>query len=171
MSNQENQIDAVNNQNAQESQEPSFSIQRVYLKDCSVEQPNSPQVFLEKNTPDIDIEVNVAASRLQETIFEVVVSATVTIKQGDKTALLVEAQQAGIFEVAYFPEDQIDPIISIACPTIIYPYLRSNIADLITRAGFQPVHLSEINFQNLYEQRLDDLQNQANSEAATATLQ
>jgi preprotein translocase subunit SecB len=156
-------------QNNQPEVEAGFHIQRIYLKDCSVEQPNSPEVFLEKATPDIDIEVNVSASRLQETVFEVVVMATVTIKQNEKMAILVEAKQAGIFEVVNFPEEQIDPIVSIACPTIIYPYLRSNIADLISRAGFQPVHLSEINFQALYEQRIQEMTQQ--QQAATPTLQ
>jgi len=163
--NQEN----TQNQNPNQDAETGFHIQRIYLKDCSVEQPNSPEIFLEKTTPDIDIEVNVSASRLQEFVFEVVVMATVTIKQGEKIAVLVEAKQAGIFEVVNFPEEQIDPIVSIACPTIIYPYLRSNIADLITRAGFQPVHLSEINFQSLYEQRIQEIMQQ--DAAAAPTLQ
>jgi preprotein translocase subunit SecB len=160
------------NQTNQSEVESGFHIQRIYLKDCSVEQPNSPEVFLEKTTPDIDIEVNVSASRLQETVFEVVVMATVTIKQNQKIAVLVEAKQAGIFEVVNFPEEQIDPIVSIACPTIIYPYLRSNIADLISRAGFQPVHLSEINFQALYEQRIQEvMEHQAQQQVAAPTLQ
>jgi preprotein translocase subunit SecB len=165
MSNQE-QIQNQENQAAEG--ETGFHIQRIYLKDCSLEQPNSPEIFLEKATPDIDIEVNVSASRIQESVFEVVVMGTVTIKQNEKVAILVEAKQAGIFEVVNFPEEQIDPIISIACPTIIYPYLRSNIADLISRAGFQPVHLSEINFQALYEQRVQELMDQ---QSAAPTLQ
>lgn len=140
--------------------EPFFNIQRVYLKDCSIEQPNSPFVFLEQQTPDIQIEVNVSATRLEDVVYEVVVTASVGIKQGEKVALLVEAHQAAIFEIGNLENSQLDAVLGISCPTTIYPYLRANVADLIARAGFQPVHLSEINFQGLYEQRLQDLQNQ-----------
>ena len=148
-----------NNQNvAENNNEPFFNIQRVYLKDCSIEQPNSPQVFLEQNAPDIEIQLDVSATRLQDTIFEVVVKSVLTIKQQDKVALLIELHQSGIFEIKNVDESQLDPILGIACPTIIYPYLRSNMADLIARSGFAPIHLSEINFQVLYEQRLQRLQ-------------
>ena len=148
-----------NNQNvAENNNEPFFNIQRVYLKDCSIEQPNSPQVFLEQNAPDIEIQLDVSATRLQDTIFEVVVKSVLTIKQQDKVALLIELHQGGIFEIKNVDESQLDPILGIACPTIIYPYLRSNMADLIARSGFAPIHLSEINFQVLYEQRLQRLQ-------------
>jgi preprotein translocase subunit SecB len=148
-----------NNQNiAENNNEPFFNIQRVYLKDCSIEQPNSPQVFLEQNTPEIEIQLDVSATRLQDTIFEVVVKSVLTIKQQDKVALLIELHQGGIFEIKNVDESQLDPILGIACPTIIYPYLRSNMADLIARSGFAPIHLSEINFQVLYEQRLQRLQ-------------
>ncbi|MFM2344494.1 MAG: preprotein translocase SecB subunit [Pseudomonadota bacterium] len=155
-----------NNQNtAENSNEPFFNIQRVYLKDCSIEQPNSPQIFLEQNTPDIEIQLDVSATRLQDTVFEVVVKSVLTIKQQDKAALLIELQQAGIFEIKNVEDSQLDPILGIACPTIIYPYLRSNMADLIARSGFAPIHLSEINFQVLYEQRLQRLQQEQAQQA------
>ncbi len=146
--------------------EPFFNIQRVYLKDCSIEQPNSPQVFLEQNAPEIEIQLDVSASRLQDEIFEVVVKSVLTIKQKEKVALLIELQQGGIFEIKNVDESQLDPILGIACPTIIYPYLRSNMADLIARSGFAPIHLSEINFQVLYEQRLQRLQQEQEAQQA-----
>jgi len=141
-------------QNNQQEDQPFFNIQRVYLKDMSLEQPNSPAIFLETEAPAVEVQVNVGATQLQEGIFEVVVTGTVTTKVQDKVAFLVEAHQAGIFDIRNVPVEQLDPLLGIACPTILYPYLRGNIADVITRAGFQAIHLSEINFQALYEQRL-----------------
>ena len=133
---------------------PVFQIQRVYLKDVSLEQPNSPKILLEQAQPQVDINLAVAADPVADGIYEVAVSATVTTKVGDKTLFLVEAKQAGIFEIRNLPQDQMGPVIGIACPGIVYPYLRATVADLITRAGFPPVHLSEVNFQAMYEAQL-----------------
>ena len=132
---------------------PVFQIQRVYLKDLSLEQPNSPAILLEQAQPSVDIQLGVEASPVAEGMFEVAVTATVQTKVNDKTVFLVEAKQAGIFEIRNLPEDQMGPIMGIACPQIVYPYLRGNVADLIQRAGFPPVHLAEINFQAMYEQQ------------------
>ena len=115
--------------------------------------------------PSVEVEVDVKADRLAESVFEVVVSGTVTAKVKDKIAFLIEAKQAGIFDIRNIPDEQLDPLVGIACPTILFPYLRSNIADAITRAGFPPIHLAEINFQALYEQRLAQLQQQAGAAA------
>ena len=131
----------------------------------SLEQPNSPAIFLEQDMPSVEVEVDVKADRLAESVFEVVVSGTVTAKVKDKIAFLIEAKQAGIFDIRNIPDEQLDPLVGIACPTILFPYLRSNIADAITRAGFPPIHLAEINFQALYEQRLAQLQQQAGAAA------
>jgi len=98
------------------------------------------------------------------------VSGTVTAKVKDKVAFLIEAKQAGIFDIRNIPDEQLDPLVGIACPTILFPYLRSNIADAITRAGFPPIHLAEINFQALYEQRLAQLQQQAEGAPNGSTL-
>jgi preprotein translocase subunit SecB len=138
---------------AEQNQQPVFQIQRVYLKDVSLEQPNSPAIFLEQEPPAMEVAVDVGAEVLAEGIYESTVTITVTAKVGDKVAFLVEGKQAGIFEVRNIPEDQLDPLLGIGCPNIIYPYLRANIADMVTRAGFPPVHLSEINFEVFYEQR------------------
>ncbi len=132
---------------------PVFQIQRVYLKDLSLEQPNSPAILTSQEQPSVDIQLGVAMEQVADGIVEVTVTATVTTKIEDKTVFLVEAKQAGIFEVRNLPEDQMGPVIGIACPQIIYPYLRGNVADVIQRAGFPPVHLAEINFQAMYEQQ------------------
>ncbi|MGV3653922.1 MAG: protein-export chaperone SecB [Noviherbaspirillum sp.] len=139
---------------ADENLQPVFQIQRIYLKDISLEQPNSPAAFLEQTPPNIEVAVDVGAEALADGIYESTVTITVTAKVAEKVAFLVECKQAGIFEARNIPDEQLDPLLGIGCPNIIYPYLRANIADLITRAGFPPVHLSEINFEVFYQQRL-----------------
>ena len=138
---------------SEEQATPVFQIQRVYLKDLSLEQPNSPAILTSTEQPNVDIQLGVGMEEVADGIVEVTVTATVTTKIEDKVVFLVEAKQAGIFEVRNLPEDQMGPVIGIACPQIIYPYLRGNVADVIQRAGFPPVHLAEINFQAMYEQQ------------------
>ena len=144
-------------ENTESNDQPVFQIQRVYLKDLSLEQPNSPAIFLEQDAPQIEVAVDVGAEALAEGIFESTVTITVTAKIKDKVAFLVEGKQAGIFEVRNIPAEQLDPLLGIGCPNIVYPYLRANIADAITRAGFPPIHLAEINFEVFYQQRLQAL--------------
>jgi preprotein translocase subunit SecB len=138
---------------SEEQTTPVFQIQRVYLKDLSLEQPNSPAILTSSEQPSVDIQLGVGMEQVADGIVEVSVTATVTTKIQDKTVFLVEAKQAGIFEIRNLPEDQMGPIVGIACPQIVYPYLRGNVADVIQRAGFPPVHLAEINFQAMYEQQ------------------
>jgi preprotein translocase subunit SecB len=128
---------------------------RVYLKDVSLEQPNSPQILTSTEGPSVDIQLGVAVEQIAQGQVEVVVQATITSKIGDKTLFLVEAKQAGIFEARDIPEDQMGPLVGITCPQIVYPYLRGNVADLVQRAGFPPVHLAEVNFQAIYMQQLE----------------
>lgn len=133
--------------------DPVFNIQRVYLKEASLEQPNSPAILLETEQPAVEINLGINAENVAEGIFEICVTATVQTKIQDKTVFLAECKQAGIFEIRGIPDDQMGPVVGIACPQIVYPYLRGNVADLVTRAGFPPVHLAEINFQSMYEQQ------------------
>ncbi len=150
----------------QPEQQPVFNIQRVYLKDLSLEQPNSPAIFLEQEAPGIEVQLDVGNEKLADGIHEATITITVTAKIGDKVAFLVEGKQAGIFEARNIPEDQMDPLLGIACPNIIYPYLRANISDAVSRAGFPPIHLTEINFEVFYHQR-----RQAMARAATQQVQ
>jgi preprotein translocase subunit SecB len=147
--------------------EPVFQIQRVYLKDLSLEQPNSPAILLDPEQPAVDIQLGVAATPVADGLFEVSVTATVQTKIQDRTVFLVEAKQAGIFEIRNLPDEQMAQVLGIACPQIVYPYLRGNVSDIITRAGFPPVHLAEINFQAMFEAQ----QEQAAAEAAQAVVQ
>jgi preprotein translocase subunit SecB len=130
---------------------PVFQIQRVYLKDLSLEQPNSPQILLEQQQPQVDINLALSAEGVSEGVYEVCVTATVTTKVGDRTLFLVEAKQAGIFEVRNLPQDQLQGVVSVVCPQILYPYLRAIVSDVCTRAGFPPILLTEVNFQAMYE--------------------
>ena len=145
---------------------PVFNIQRVYLKEASLEQPNSPAILLEQEQPSVEINLGVNAENVADGVFEITVTATVQTKIQDKTVFLCECKQAGIFEIRNIPEDQMGGVIGIACPQIVYPYLRGNVADLIQRGGFPPVHLAEINFQSMYEQ-----QNAAQADASPIVTQ
>jgi preprotein translocase subunit SecB len=137
-----------------DSLDPVFQIQRVYLKEASLEQPNSPAILAQSEQPSVDIQLGVEAQTVAPDLYEVAVTATVHTKIADKTVFLVEAKQAGIFEIRHIPQEQMGPVMGVVCPQIVFPYLRSNVADLIQRAGFPPVHLAEINFQAMYEQQL-----------------
>lgn len=128
-------------------------MQRVYLKELSLEQPNSPAIFLEQESPRIEVSVDVGTEGLADGMFESTVAVTISAKIDEKVAFLVEGKQAGIFEVRNMEQSQLNLVLGIGCPTILYPYLRANIADAVTRAGFPPVHLSEINFEAFYQQR------------------
>jgi len=137
-----------------QAQAPVFAIQRVYLKDLSLEIPNAPRIFLETQQPSVEIQMDVGSEQLVEGVYESTVTVTVTTKVGDKTAFLVEAKQGGIFEMRNIPAEQMELLLNVICPNIVYPYLRSNVADTVQRTGFPPIHLAEINFEALYQQRL-----------------
>lgn len=143
-------------QNQQSSQ--TFALQRVYLKDVSLEMPNAPHVFLEQEAPNVEIALNVGGQRLAESVFESTVRVTITTKIADQIVYLLEATQAGIFEIAHFDEGQLDPLLGIVCPSMLFPYLRANVADIINRTSLPPLHLAEVNFQALYEQNIQAAQ-------------
>jgi preprotein translocase subunit SecB len=138
---------------ADQAAQPSFNIQRVYMKDASLEVPNAPQIFLEQEAPAVEVQLDVSDSALADGLYEVTVTATVTTRVRDQVAFLVEIKQGGIFEIRGVPPDQIEPLLGIVCPSIVFPYLRSNVADVVTRAGFPPIHLAEINFEAFFQQR------------------
>ena len=136
---------------ADQDNAPVFQIQRMYLKDLSLEQPNSPQILLEQQQPQVDINLGMAGASIADGIYEVTVTATVATKVGDRTLFLIEAKQAGIFEIRNIPEDQMQGIVGMVCPQMIYPYLRAIVSDVCTRAGFPPIMLTEVNFQAMFE--------------------
>ena len=134
--------------------QPSFSIEKLYVKDLSLEIPNAPQVFMQADTPQLEVKVHNEASKIGEALYEVVVTVTVTARAGEKTLFLAEAAQAGIFAIRGVPDGEIDPLLGIACPTVIYPYVRETISDIISRGGFPPVLLAPVSFEALYAQRM-----------------
>lgn len=147
-------------------QQPVFSIEKIYLKDLSLEIPNAPQIFLERENPQIDVQLHTNGGAVDEGVFEAVLTVTITAKLQDKTMFLVEATQAGIFQIRNVAEEEIDPILGIACPNILFPYVRETVSDAVTRAGFPPVLLNPMNFEALYQQQRQAQQEQA---AAAAT--
>ena len=151
----------------QAQQQPVFGIEKIYVKDLSLEMPNAPQVFLDRETPQIGIEVHNSAAALGEGVFEAVITVTVTSKIGEKTVFLVEVAQAGIFQIHNVPQENMDGVLGVACPNILFPYAREVVSDLVTRAGFPPVLLNPINFEAIYLQQKQ--QQQAAAEAGATT--
>jgi preprotein translocase subunit SecB len=136
----------------------SFQIEKIFVKDLSLEIPNAPQIFTEQVQPQLDVQISTEVSRFADNLFEVMVSATVTAKAGERTVFLAEAVQAGIFSISNVPQQDLEPLLAVGCPTILFPYLRETISDLITRGGFPPVLLSPVSFEALYMQRLQEQQ-------------
>ena len=139
-------------------EQPVFSIEKIYVKDLSIEVPNAPQIFLERETPGIEVQIQNAAKAIGEGMFEVALTVTVNAKQEEKAFFLVEVVKAGIFQIRNVPEEDMEPILAVACPNILFPYARETISDAINRAGFPPVILAPVNFEALYQQRLMEQQ-------------
>jgi len=143
-------------------QQPTFGIEKIYVKDLSLEIPNAPDVFLGNEQPQVELQLHHEGARVGEGMYQVVVTVTVTAKSGDKTMFLVEVSQAGIFHVRNVPETDLEPLLATACPNILFPYARETVSDIIRRAGFPPIYLAPVNFDAIYLQRLQ----QAKEEAA-----
>lgn len=151
---------------AQANAQPLFNLEKIYVKDLSLEIPHAPQIFLEHDNPQIDVQLHSQAAPVEEGVFEVVVMSTVTAKVGEKVMFLIEARQAGIFQVRNVSNEAMEPILAVMCPNILFPYLREVVSDVAVRAGFAPVLLNPINFESLYQQQK---QQQAQAPAAAAT--
>ena len=135
-----------------EEQKPGFALEKLYLKDVSVEVPNAPEIFVERDQPKISIELNNEAKPLADGYYEIALQITVTSKIGEKTAFVVDIVQAGIFVIKNIPEDGLEAVIAITCPNILFPYAREAISNFTVKAGFNPVQLQPINFEALYMQ-------------------
>lgn len=132
-----------------------FQIEKIYVKDLSLEIPHAPQIYIEQVQPQIDVRIESGDARFQPDYYEVTLSVTVTARVGERTIFLAEAVQGGIFALRNVPEADLGPLLGIACPTVLFPYLRETISDLVTRGGFPPLLLSPISFEQLYLQRLE----------------
>ena len=140
----------------EQNEQPVFGIEKLYVKDLSLEVPNAPQIYLEREAPQVEIQLGTSGSGVGDGAYEVVLTVTVTAKLEDKTVFLVEVGQAGIFRIVNVPNEQIEPLIAVACPNILFPYAREAVSDAVTRAGFQPIVLQPVNFEAMYMQRLQE---------------
>jgi preprotein translocase subunit SecB len=138
---------------ADEQEAPSFSIEKLYVKDLSLEVPNAPAIFLEREAPEINLQLQTGATKVGDDIFEVTLTATVTAKIGEKNMFLVEAGQAGLFRIRNIPQENLEPLLGIACPNILFPYARELISESVIRAGFAPVLLQPVNFEAMFAAR------------------
>jgi len=150
---------------AEEQQVPEkqFSIQKIYIKDLSFETPSSPKIFIEKWEPVVDLNLSSQILPLEESLFEVALTITITVKSSESTAYLVEVSQAGIFTLSGFTEEEMGPMLGSFCPNILFPYAREAVSDLVTKGGFPQLLLAPVNFDLLYAQQLHYAQQQAPS--------
>jgi preprotein translocase subunit SecB len=150
-------------------QQPVFNIEKIYLKDLSLEIPGAPQVFTEREAPKIDINLHNETRQVDSGVYEVVLTATVTAKlENDKTAFLVEVAQAGVFQIRNIPPQELDAVLAIACGNVLFPYLRETVSNVVVRGGFPPFMLNHINFEAIYQQRLQQQQEQQKAAAPAA---
>lgn len=141
-------------------QQPTFGIEKIYVKDLSLEIPHAPEVFLSAEQPQVEVQLHNEGAAVSDGLYQVVLTITVTAKAGDKTMFLVEVAQAGIFQIRSVPESDLEPLLATACPNILFPYARETVSDVIGRAGFPPVYLAPVNFEAIYMQRLQQAQEQ-----------
>lgn len=139
-------------------EQPVFSIEKIYVKDLSIEVPNAPRIFLERETPAIEVQIQSKADAIGDGMYEVALTVTVSAKHGETAFFLVEVVKAGIFQIRNVPEQDLEPILAVACPNILFPYVRESISDAVNRAGFPPVLLAPVNFEAIYQQRLMEQQ-------------
>jgi len=149
-----------------EQQEQFFSVEKIYLKDLSLEIPHAPQIFGEREAPKIDISLSNEARALEAGVYEVVLTATITAKATDRAIFLVEAAQAGIFQVRNFPQPQLDQALNVYCGAVLFPYLRETISSVVSRGGFPPFFMDHVSFEQLYEERLQQQQQQQQQQSA-----
>ena len=146
-----------------EAPQPTFAIEKIYLRDLSVEVPNAPEIFLEREPPVVEVNVQSNARAVQDGMYEVVLTITITAKIKDKNLFLVEAAQAGLFQIRNVPQQDMGPLLGIACPNTLFPYVRETVSTVTARAGFPPVVLAPMTFEGVYQQQLQQLEQQKNS--------
>ena len=146
--------------------QPRLELQKVYLKDVSLETPNSPEIFTGQWKPEFSLQINTDSNRLADDVYEVILTLTATAKQGEKTGFLIEIQQCGIFGLKGFSKEQLGPTLGAFCPSTLFPYAREAIDSLLVKGGFPPLHLSPINFEAFYQQRMQAQQAQGKEQVS-----
>jgi len=137
----------------QQQAQPFFNIEKIYVKDLSVEVPNAPQIFLEREQPQIDLQINTQSAPVEQDVYQTELTLTITAKLKDKTAFLVEVRQAGIFRIQNLPKEALEAALAIGCPNILFPYAREVVSSAVLSAGFPPLLLQPVNFELLYMQQ------------------
>ncbi|MGA8146422.1 MAG: protein-export chaperone SecB [Gallionellaceae bacterium] len=145
----------MNDAAATQQQPPLFNIEKLFVKDLSLEIPHAPGIFLERAQPQIDMQLSSQAATVEEGVYEVTVTATITARMTEKNlvAFLIEVKQAGVFVVRNMPHEELEQVLAIVCPNILYPFLREAVSDMSVRAGFSPVLLNPVNFEAMYHQQ------------------
>ena len=146
-----------------EAPQPTFTIEKIFLKDLSVEAPNAPEIFAEREAPTVDVNITSNTREVQSGMFEVVLTVTITAKVKDKTMFLVEVAQGGLFQIRNVPQQDMGPLLGVACPNTLFPYARETVSMVTSRAGFPPVVLSPMSFEGIYQQQLQEQQKQQNA--------
>ena len=146
---------------AQESNQPAFNIEKVYVRDLSLEIPHAPNIFLERESPQIDVQLSTQTEPIEKDVYEVMITNTVTAKVGEKVMFLIEVKQAGIFQIRNMPPADLEPTLAVMCSNILFPYLREVVSDVAVRAGFAPILLNPVNFERLYQTRQSKLQTES----------
>jgi len=155
----------------EEQQQRIFNIEKIYVKDLSLEISDAPLVFLESEAPKVDMQMHIDDKNIKESMHEVVLTVTITAKTKDKTLFLIEVQQAGVFQIINIEEAEMLPILNIVCPNVIFPYMRETVSDIVTRAGFPPVILSPVNFEALYNESKQKTMANGSNQATNTTNQ
>lgn len=140
---------------------PVFNIEKIYLKDLSIEVPNAPQIFLEQGAPQIDVQLRNQSEAVDTGVYQTVLTAVVSAKIGEKTAFMIEAHQAGIFRTQNIPQEALEPMLAVGCPNILFPYLRETVSEAVARAGFPALYMQPVNFEAMYLQQRAQMQAQA----------
>lgn len=137
----------------EQSNQAVFSIEKLYVKDLSVEVPGAPQIYREREAPQVDVSMNNAGKSISDGYYEVVINLTVTAKLKEKTVFLVEVAYGGVFQIRNVPDSEIEMVLGVTCPNILFPYLREVVSETVSRAGFPPVILHPMNFEAIYQAR------------------
>jgi preprotein translocase subunit SecB len=137
-----------------ETQQPTFGIEKIYVKDLSLEVPGGPQTFMQGEQPQLEVQITQQSQRVNDLLYEVTLVITVSAKRAEKTLFLVEASQAGVFQIRNVPDADLAPVLAIVCANVLFPYARETVSDIVSRAGFPPVLLAPVNFEALYQQRV-----------------
>ena len=133
--------------------QPMFTVEKLFVKDLSIEVPNAPKIYLEREAPQVEIQMNNVANPVDEGFYEVLLTVTVTAKIGEKSVFLVEVTQGGVFQIRGVPQQEMDVVLGVTCTNILYPYAREVVSDAVVRAGFPPVVLAPVNFDAIYQAR------------------